>query len=60
MRNSISFEITNTHGYPEKNGSWSGITGMIQRREIDIGPAMLMMANRMEVVTYVQLYTHTR
>ncbi|XP_072743848.1 uncharacterized protein [Anoplolepis gracilipes] len=60
MNATISFEITNTWGYRAKNGSWSGMIGMLDRREIDIGgtPSFLV-PERLGVVQYIQLYTHT-
>lgn len=57
----ISFEITNTWGYPNENGSWNGMTGMLERREIDIaGTPSFLVPKRISVVQHLQLYTHTR
>ncbi|CAK9828789.1 Ionotropic receptor 75a [Anthophora retusa] len=61
MNATVSFRISNTWGYQGGNGSWSGMTGMLQRREIDIGgTGTFFIAQRIGVVDYVQLYTHTR
>ncbi|XP_026823749.1 glutamate receptor U1 isoform X2 [Ooceraea biroi] len=60
MNATISFQVSNTWGYTPNNGSWSGMTGMLHRREIDIGgTTMLITADRMSVVKFIQLYTHT-
>ncbi|XP_020292987.1 protein PTHB1-like [Pseudomyrmex gracilis] len=59
MNATVSFIHVNSWGYREKNGSWNGMTGLLQRREIDIGTSMYMVADRMDVVQYVQLYTQT-
>ncbi|XP_015437302.1 PREDICTED: probable glutamate receptor [Dufourea novaeangliae] len=57
----ISFRITDTWGYRDENGSWSGMTGMLQRREIDIGgTGTFFVKERLPVLDYVQLYTRTR
>ncbi|XP_020292971.1 probable glutamate receptor [Pseudomyrmex gracilis] len=61
MNATVSFEVTNTWGYRAKNGSWSGMIGMLERREIDIGgTATFLVSERIGVVQYVQLYTETR
>ncbi|KYQ54484.1 putative glutamate receptor, partial [Trachymyrmex zeteki] len=60
MNASISFEVTNSWGYRSENGSWSGMIGMLERREIDIGgTATFLVPERIGVVQYIQLYTHT-
>ncbi|XP_070510165.1 probable glutamate receptor isoform X3 [Cardiocondyla obscurior] len=60
MNATISFEITDSWGYRSKNGSWSGMIGMLDRREIDIGgTATFLVPERIGVVQYVQLYTQT-
>ncbi|KYN07283.1 Glutamate receptor U1 [Cyphomyrmex costatus] len=60
MNATISFEVTNSWGYRAKNGSWSGMIGMLERREIDIGgTATFLVPERIGVVQYIQLYTHT-
>ncbi|KZC14435.1 Glutamate receptor delta-1 subunit [Dufourea novaeangliae] len=61
MNATISFRITDTWGYRDENGSWSGMTGMLQRREIDIGgTGTFFVKERLPVLDYVQLYTRTR
>lgn len=60
-RFSIDFRVTNTWGYRLENGSWNGLTGMLQRREIDIGgTATYLIQQRIGVIDYVQLYTRTK
>ncbi|XP_011343034.1 glutamate receptor ionotropic, delta-1 isoform X2 [Ooceraea biroi] len=60
MNATISFEVANTWGYRKENGSWSGMIGMLQRGEIDIGgTATFLVPERLGVVQYIQLYTHT-
>lgn len=57
---SVSFRTANTWGYREQNGSWSGMIGMLQRKEIDLGgTGMFFVSQRIGVVDYVQLYTQT-
>lgn len=56
----LSFNIANNWGH-NKNGSWDGMIGMLQRREIDIGgTGMFMLTERISVLEYIQLYTHSR
>lgn len=60
-RSSITFQITDTWGYRDENGSWSGMTGMLQRGEIDLGgTGTFFVKERVGVLDYVQLYTRTR
>ncbi|CAL1685009.1 unnamed protein product [Lasius platythorax] len=60
MNATISFEITNSWGYRIENGSWNGMIGMLDRREIDIGgTASFLVPERLGVVQYIQLYTRT-
>jgi len=57
----ISFDTTDSWGYRMQNGSWNGMIGMLQRGEIDIGgTATFFTLDRVGVVQYIQLYTHTR
>ncbi|XP_011063704.1 PREDICTED: glutamate receptor ionotropic, kainate 4-like [Acromyrmex echinatior] len=59
MNATISFDISNNWGR-NNNGSWDGMIGMLQRHEIDIGgTSMYMMANRIHILEYIQLYTRT-
>ncbi|XP_025995968.2 glutamate receptor ionotropic, delta-1 isoform X2 [Solenopsis invicta] len=60
MNATISFEVTNSWGYRTENGSWNGMIGMLERREIDIGgTGTFFVSERIGVVQYIQLYTHT-
>ncbi|XP_011700362.1 PREDICTED: glutamate receptor ionotropic, delta-1-like [Wasmannia auropunctata] len=60
MNATISFEVTNSWGYRAENGSWSGMIGMLERREIDIGgTTTFLVSERIDVVQYIQLYTQT-
>ncbi|CAL1685006.1 unnamed protein product [Lasius platythorax] len=60
MNATISFEIIDSWGYRIENGSWSGMIGMLERREIDIGgTATFLVSERLGVVQYIQLYTQT-
>ncbi|XP_050465990.1 glutamate receptor ionotropic, kainate 5-like isoform X2 [Cataglyphis hispanica] len=60
MNATVSFEITDSWGYRTENGSWNGMIGMLERREIDIGgTATFLVSERLGVVQYIQLYTHT-
>ncbi|XP_039304044.1 glutamate receptor U1 isoform X2 [Solenopsis invicta] len=59
MNATLSFNIANNWGH-NKNGSWDGMIGMLQRREIDIGgTGMFMLTERISVLEYIQLYTHS-
>ncbi|KAF3425584.1 hypothetical protein E2986_03534 [Frieseomelitta varia] len=60
MNATIEFRVTDSWGYRDKNGTWNGMTGMLQRREIDIGgTATFFIPQRIGVVDYIQLYTRT-
>ncbi|XP_070154756.1 probable glutamate receptor isoform X2 [Polyergus mexicanus] len=60
MNATISFEITDSWGYRTENGSWNGMIGMLERRDIDIGgTATFLVPERLGVVQYIQLYTQT-
>ncbi|KYN40325.1 Glutamate receptor U1 [Trachymyrmex septentrionalis] len=55
MNATISFEVTGNWGYRTENGSWSGMIGMLERREIDIGgTATFLVPERIGVVQYIQ------
>lgn len=50
--------MRNTWGYRDKNGTWSGMIGLLDRGEIDIGgTATFPTKDRIGVVDYVQLYS---
>ncbi|KAI4486594.1 hypothetical protein M0804_005964 [Polistes exclamans] len=60
MNATVTFNIANSWGYRNENGSWNGMTGMLQRREIDFGgTATFFVKERIGIVKYIQLYTHT-
>ncbi|CAD1476149.1 unnamed protein product [Heterotrigona itama] len=60
MNATIEFRVTDSWGYRDKNGTWNGMTGMLQRREIDIGgTGTFFIPQRIGVVDYIQLYTRT-
>ncbi|KAF7989422.1 hypothetical protein HCN44_008096 [Aphidius gifuensis] len=57
----INFTVRDTWGYQDDNGSWSGMIGLLDRGEIDIGgTATFLVSSRIGVVDYVQLYTPTK
>ncbi|XP_070510153.1 ionotropic receptor 75a-like isoform X1 [Cardiocondyla obscurior] len=58
MNATVTFDIENTFGR-NKNGSWDGMIGKLQRREIDIGSGAYMLTERVSIVEYIQLYTNT-
>nr|QNL15110.1 ionotropic receptor 75u [Aulacocentrum confusum] len=58
MNATIDFTWRNTWGYQDKNGTWGGMIGLLDRGEIDIGgTATFLISSRIGVVDYVQLYT---
>ncbi|XP_011862464.1 PREDICTED: glutamate receptor ionotropic, kainate 5-like isoform X2 [Vollenhovia emeryi] len=58
----ITFNVVYKNwGRKTKNGSWDGMVGMLQRREIDIGgTAMFILDERIPIVEYIHLYTRTK
>jgi hypothetical protein len=53
-------KITNTWGYAI-NGSWTGLTGFLQREEVDIGSTgMFVLKERLSVVNFIAATTSTR
>lgn len=57
---SVNFTWRDSWGYRDKNGSWSGMIDLLNRREVDIGgTATFLTTERIGVVDYVQLYTPT-
>nr|XP_031835539.1 ionotropic receptor 75a-like isoform X2 [Nomia melanderi] len=61
MNATISFRMTDSWGYKDQNGSWSGMVGLLQRGEIDIGgTGMFFIKERLDVLEYVQLYSRMR
>ncbi|XP_043270441.1 glutamate receptor ionotropic, kainate 5-like [Venturia canescens] len=60
MNATVSFTGRDTWGYLQKNGSWSGMIGMLKNREVDIGGSTTFLtADRIGVISYIQLYTPT-
>jgi hypothetical protein len=46
--------IVDTWGYPESDGNWSGLSGVLQRSEADIGStAMFVTKDRLPFVRYI-------
>jgi hypothetical protein len=44
----------NSYGSQEGNKSWSGIVGMVMRKEVEVGISVLEFArNRMEIVEFL-------
>jgi hypothetical protein len=52
--------VTDTWGYPV-NGSWTGLTGFLQREEADVGATgMFVLKERLPVVNFITATTSTR
>ncbi|XP_029171786.1 uncharacterized protein LOC114941093 [Nylanderia fulva] len=61
MNATINFTIVDDCGKRLENGSFLGMTGMLDRHEIDIGgTAMYMVTDRIDQVQYVPLNVHMR
>jgi hypothetical protein len=57
---SVDMVITDTWGYAI-NGSWTGLTGYLQREEADIGTTgMFVLKQRLSVVNFIASTTPTR
>jgi hypothetical protein len=57
---SVDMTITDTWGYAI-NGSWTGLTGFLQREEADIGSTgMFVLKQRLSVVNFIAVTTSTR
>jgi hypothetical protein len=57
---SVDMAITDTWGY-SINGSWTGLTGFLQREEADIGSTgMFLLKQRLSVVNFIAATTPTR
>jgi hypothetical protein len=57
---SVDMIITDTWGY-SINGSWTGLTGFLQREEADIGSTgMFVLKQRLSVVNFIAATTPTR
>ncbi len=52
-----SIEASGSYGTPEGNGSWNGLIGRVQRREVDVIAAMLSVkSERSAVVSYAHVF----
>jgi hypothetical protein len=52
--------VTNTWGY-SVNGSWTGLTGFLQREEADVGSTgMFVLKERLSVVNFITATIPTR
>ncbi|XP_046744265.1 probable glutamate receptor [Diprion similis] len=61
MNATVSFEIVESWGYRDSNNTWSGMIGMLDRKEIDLGgTALFFTQERTDVIQYISLYTPTR
>ncbi|THK32889.1 glutamate receptor U1 [Diachasma alloeum] len=61
MNATVHFTFTPTWGYKSSNGSWDGMIGSLLRNEIDLGGTGIFITEpRLEVVSYINLYTPTR
>lgn len=57
----VSFVFVDEWGTEFANGSWNGMVGMLQRREIDIGGTPILLRDaRLHIIDHVQLYTRTK
>ncbi|XP_028048173.1 glutamate receptor ionotropic, delta-2 [Monomorium pharaonis] len=60
MNATVNIYVANDWGAYDNNGSWNGMIGMLQRREIDIGGTHVwLLAHRIHIVEHIQLYTRT-
>jgi len=58
--NSVEMTVVNTWGY-NVNGSWTGMSGYLQRGDADIGAtAMFVTADRLPILTYIAGTTSSR
>lgn len=50
----LEFTFSNTWGYLTENGSWDGVIGQLDRKEIDIGgTTTVILKARWDAVDYV-------
>ncbi|XP_046427591.1 uncharacterized protein LOC124183304 isoform X3 [Neodiprion fabricii] len=60
MNATVSFETVESWGYRASNNTWSGMIGMLDRKEIDLGgTALFFTKERIDVIQYISLYTPT-
>lgn len=62
MNASIEYITTNTWGYKNgKTGEYNGMTGHLQRNEVDIGgTSLFMVPDRVSLIEYVSMTTPTK
>ncbi|XP_031783663.1 glutamate receptor ionotropic, delta-2 isoform X1 [Nasonia vitripennis] len=61
MNATVTYNVVNSWGYRDKNGSWNGMMGMLSRKEIDIGgTSMFLVGDRWADAHYIPLSTPTR
>lgn len=62
MNGTVEFNVERTWGYKDpKTGAYSGMTGQLQRQEVDLGgTVMFMTPDRVEMVEYLSMTTPTR
>ncbi|XP_072744979.1 glutamate receptor ionotropic, kainate 5-like isoform X2 [Anoplolepis gracilipes] len=61
MNATLNLTIVSDWGYKDKNGSFDGLTGLLSRREIDLGgTTMHIFEDRIDEVKYVPLRTDIR
>jgi hypothetical protein len=57
---SVHMTVTDTWGH-SVNGSWTGLTGFLQREEADVGSTgMFLLKERLSVVNFIAATTPTR
>ncbi|XP_058789506.1 ionotropic receptor 75a-like [Phymastichus coffea] len=61
MNATVTYSTVNTWGYRDKNGSWTGMTGQLSRKEIDFGgTSMFIIGDRWNEVHFIPLSTPTQ
>ncbi|EEB11412.1 ionotropic glutamate receptor-invertebrate, putative [Pediculus humanus corporis] len=58
---SIEFKIQDAWGTPQKNNTWSGMIGDLQRKEVEIGGSpVFFQKSRLDIIEYFGFMTPTR
>ncbi|XP_072744984.1 probable glutamate receptor [Anoplolepis gracilipes] len=61
MNATLNLTIVSDWGFKDKNGSFDGMTGLLSRREIDLGgTTMFIREDRLDEVKYIHLQTDIR
>lgn len=62
MNATLEYNIVNTWGYKSpKTGSYNGMTGQLERREVELGATVLFMTpDRVDFIEYISMTTPTR